>query len=44
MWKRLFWKPATCSCENGKYVAGIMDDSALMCGETIESYDDETNL
>ena len=21
------WNPATCSCENGKYLASIMDDS-----------------
>ena len=23
--------PATCNCENGKYFASIMDDSAIMC-------------
>ena len=22
------WNPATCSCENGKYLSSIMDDSA----------------
>ena len=31
--------PARCSCENGKYLAIIMDDSAIICDE---SYDDET--
>ena len=34
--------PATCSCEKGKYLAIIMDDSAIMCNEIIESYDEET--
>ena len=23
--------PATCNCENGKYLASIMDDSAIIC-------------
>ena len=31
--------PAKCSCE---YFANIMDDSAITCGETIESYSEET--
>ena len=34
--------PSTCSCENGKYLATIIDDSAIMCDEIIESYDEET--
>ena len=38
------WNPATCSCKNGKYVASIMDNSAIMCDEIIESYDKEANL
>ena len=25
------WNPVTCNCENGKYIASIMDDSAIMC-------------
>ena len=25
------WNPATCNYENGKYLASIMDDSAIMC-------------
>ena len=37
---------ATCSCENGKYLASIPDDSLIMCDETIaaeaKSYDQET--
>ena len=26
MWKNYTWNPAICSCENGKYLASIMDD------------------
>ena len=26
-----FWNPAKCSCENGKYLASIMDDIPIMC-------------
>ena len=44
MWKRLcldyVWNPATCNCENGKYLASIMDDSAIIYDE-IEDPDDE---
>ena len=40
MWKYYIWNPATCSCENGKYLASIIDDSVIMCYEIIE----ETNL
>ena len=25
------WNPGTCSCENGKYLASIIDDSAINC-------------
>ena len=32
-----FQNPATCNCENGKYLASIVDDSAIICG-VIESY------
>ena len=28
--------PATCSCENGKYLASIIDDSVISCDEIIE--------
>ena len=31
--KDCIWNPATCSCENGKYLASIMDDSAITCDE-----------
>ena len=35
------WNHISCSCENGKYLASIMDDSAIMSDEIIESYDEE---
>ena len=38
------WNPATCSWENGKYLASIMDDSAIICDEVVESYDKEIKL
>ena len=42
--KDYVWNPSTWNCENGKYLASIMDDSVNMCDEVIESYDDETNF
>ena len=30
------WNPATCSCENGKYVESIIDDSVIMCDGIME--------
>ena len=39
--KDYVWNPATCNCENGKYLASIMDDSAIMCDEVIESYKED---
>ena len=36
------WNPATCNCENGKYLASIM--SKIICDEIIESYNEKTNL
>ena len=44
MEKIIFWNPATCSCENGKYLASILDDSAIICDEVIESYEKETKF
>ena len=38
------WNPAACNCENGKYLASIMDDSAVICDEVVESYEEETNF
>ena len=37
--KDYIWNPATCSCENDKYLASIIDDSVITCDEIIE----ETN-
>ena len=34
--------PAPWNCENGKYLASMMDDSAITCDEIIESCDEET--
>ena len=46
--KDYIWNPATCSCEDGKYLLSIMDDSAIMCDEIIDakakSYDLETKM
>ena len=35
------WNLDTCNCKHGKHLGSIMDDSAIMCDEIIESYDDE---
>ena len=29
--------PSTCNCKNGKYIPSIVDYSAIMCDEIIES-------
>ena len=34
--KYYIWNPATSSCENGKYLASIIDDSVITCDEIIE--------
>ena len=39
--KDYVWNPATCNCENGKYLASIKDDSVITCAEVIKSYDEE---
>ena len=38
--KDYVWNPAACNCKNGKYLASIMDDSAIMCDEVIVSYNE----
>ena len=38
------WNPATCSCENAKYLASIMDNSAITCDEIMESYNQEASF
>ena len=40
--KDYIWNPATCSCENGEYLGSVMNDSAIIYIEIIESYDEET--
>ena len=39
--KKYVWNRSTCICENGKYLAGIMDDSVVICDKVIESNDEE---
>ena len=34
--KEYIWNPATCNCENGKFLASIVNDSTIMCDEIIE--------
>ena len=33
--KDYIWNPATYSCEHGKYLASIMNDSEIMCDKII---------
>ena len=40
--KDYIWNRSTYSCEYWKYLASIMDDSVIMWGEVINSYDDKT--
>ena len=40
--KDYIWNPSRCGCKNGKYLASIMDDSAITFDEVIESYGEET--
>ena len=42
--KKFVWNLAKCNCENGKHLANIADDSAIMCDEIIVSYEEETNF
>ena len=35
--KDYIWNPATCSCENGKYLTSINDNSVITCDEIIDS-------
>ena len=36
--KEYFYNPATCNYQNGKCLASIMDDSAIICDKVIKSY------
>ena len=40
--KDFVWNPPTCNCANGKHLASIIDDSAIMCDKIIESYKEDT--
>ena len=31
--KEYAWSPSKCACENGKYLASIMDYSMIICDE-----------
>ena len=46
--KDYIWNPATCSCNNGKYLTNIVDDSVITCDKVIDveakSYDEETKI
>ena len=42
MWKDCVWNPSTYNCENGKYLASILDDSVIICDEII--YAEEKTL
>ena len=33
----LYLYPATCSCQNGKYVVSIIDNSVITCDEIINA-------
>ena len=41
--KGFVWNPVTLSCENGKYLVSVKDDSAIICDEIIEQYN-KTNF
>ena len=34
--KSYIWNPSTYTCENGKYLGSIIDDSVITCDEIIE--------
>ena len=42
--EQYFWNPAACNCENGKYLASIMDDSTNICEKDNKRNIKETNL
>ena len=35
------WNPSKCVCENGKYLASIIDDSTIIWNEVIKSNEEE---
>ena len=38
--KGCVWDPSACTCENGKYLGGIIGDSVIICNGNIKT----TNL
>ena len=36
--KDYIWNSATCSCQNGKYLGIIFDDSVITCDKNIDTY------
>ena len=40
--KDYIWNPATCSCKRYKYLASIIDNSAITCDEIIDA--EETTI
>ena len=40
--KDYIWNPSICGCKSGKYLASIMDGSAITCDEVIDSCQEET--
>ena len=38
------WNPATSNCENGKYLASIMNDSAFIYDEVIKDDEEKRNF
>ena len=41
--KNYAWNPATRSCENGKYLGSIIDNSAITFDEIMESYEEDVD-
>ena len=37
--KKIVWNSSKCICKNGKQLANIMDDSAIIYDEVINSYE-----
>ena len=42
--KNYIWNLSACGCKNGKYLASIIDHSAITCDDAIESYNKEKIL
>ena len=40
--KNYIWNPATCRCENGKYLASIIDNSVITCDKIIDGEETKT--